>query len=115
MEIANKPLKPLVWVGCEIKSPPFSKKARIKAGELLAIIQCGLPTRMPHFRPMPSIGPQCLGLRVSDARCTWRIVCCIHDDEIAVLDVFQKKTNATPKLAIERCKQRLQTYKRTTD
>jgi phage-related protein len=113
MEIQRIPLKPIVWVRCEIKTPPFSERARIKAGELLAIIQVGAPTKMPHFRPMPSIGTRCLEIRVSDGNCIWRIVCFMNDNEIAVLDVFQKKTNATPKSIIERCKKRLLTYKRT--
>jgi phage-related protein len=69
---------------------------------------------MPHLRPMPVIGPRCHELRIQDAETgsTWRIVYRADVDEIVVVDVFAKKTKATPKQAIERCKQRLRDWDR---
>jgi phage-related protein len=41
---------------------------------------------------------------------TWRIVYRADPAEIVVVDVFAKKTQATPKQVIERCKMRLHTW-----
>lgn len=65
--------KPLAWLAGEIKTPPFSKRARQESGFLLGCLQDGVPLAMPHARPMPSIGPGCLELRVKDAGAEWRI------------------------------------------
>src|SRR4051794_12960356 len=58
MSTADEGPKPLVWLAGEIKTPPFSVEARIEAGELLRRLQDGELLRMPHSRPMPSIGPR---------------------------------------------------------
>ena len=49
---------------------------------------------MPHARPMPSIGPGVLELRITDGSTNgeWRIVLKAERDVIAVLHFFQKKT-----------------------
>ena len=52
---------------------------------------------MPHSRPMPNIGPRCHELRINDEKKRWRIVYRIDDDAIVVLDVFEKKTQKTPR------------------
>jgi phage-related protein len=61
---------------------------------------------------MPSIGPRVHELRIQDSstNTTWRIVYRADPGEIVVLDVFAKKTQTTPKLVIERCKQRLRVW-----
>lgn len=71
---------------------------------------------MPHSRPMPVIGPRCHELRVLDAETgnTWRVMYCVDDDAIVVLEVFAKKTQATPKQAIELCQKRLRAYRERT-
>jgi len=102
--------KPLAWLQGEIKTPPLSKSARVEAGYLLRRLQQGEVLRMPHSRPMPSIGPRCHELRIQDAGTSWRIVYRIDGDAIVVLDVFSKKTAATPKVVIEACKRRLKEY-----
>ena len=51
--------KPLVWLHGEIKTPPFSRNARIEAGTLLRRLQEGDSIGMPLARPMPSVGPAC--------------------------------------------------------
>ncbi len=103
--------KYLVWLHGEVKTPPFSVEARIKAGFLLRRLQKGELLEMPVSRPMPSIGQNCHELRINDKGKTWRIVYHIDFDAIAILEVFAKKTQKTPTEVIDRCKQRLQLYK----
>lgn len=102
--------KPLVWLHGEITTPPFSKSARIEAGYLLRRLQAGENLSMPHSRPMPSIGRRCHELRIVDENTTWRIMYRIDDDAILILEVFQKKTQQTPKNVIDNCKRRIKDY-----
>lgn len=66
---------------------------------------------MPHSRPMPSIGRRCHELRIVDESATWRIVYFADRDAVVILEVFSKKTRATPKRVIETCKSRLALYR----
>ena len=102
--------KPLVWLHGEIKTPPFSKTARIEAGFLLRRLQIGEKLGLPWSRPMPSIGNRCHELRINDENLNWRIIYRIDIDAIVILDVFQKQTQRTPQNVIERCKKRIQVY-----
>lgn len=102
--------KPLVWLQTEIKTPPFSKDARIEAGALLRRLQRGDLLSLPHSRPMPSVGTHCHELRIVDHDYTWRIVYRLDADAIVIADVFSKKTRRTPAAVIERCKARLRRY-----
>ena len=102
--------KPLAWLHGEVKSPPLSNAARLEVGYLLRRLQQGTALGMPRFRPMPTIGPRCHELRIEDGVTTWRIVYLVAPDAIVILDVFQKKTQSTPKAVIEACKRRLKEY-----
>jgi phage-related protein len=102
--------KPLVWLHGEVKTPPFSKEARIEAGYLLRRLQHGDNLGMPHSRPMPTIGPSCNELRIADKGRTWRIIYRIDADAIVILEVFSKTTSKTPKRVVEVCKRRLRDY-----
>lgn len=102
--------KPLVWLHGEVKTPPFSREARIEAGTLLRRLQCGEGIGLPHSRPMPSIGRRCHELRIPDENVTWRVVYRIDDDAIVIGEVFAKKTNQTPKQVIDVCQRRLAKY-----
>ncbi|HEX7151366.1 MAG TPA: type II toxin-antitoxin system RelE/ParE family toxin [Thermoanaerobaculia bacterium] len=102
--------KPLVWLHGEVKTPPFSRAARVEAGFLLRRLQKGELIEMPASRPMPAIGPSCHELRVDDGGVTWRIVYFIDDDAIVILDVFKKKSRATPKQVIDVTRKRLRAY-----
>ena len=102
--------KPLVWFHGEVKSPPFSKEARLETGYLLRLLQRGESIGMPHSRPMPSIGPRCHELRVTDKNANWRILYRIDSDAILLIEVFSKKSGQTPKHIIDVCKQRLKDY-----
>lgn len=59
---------------------------------------------------MPSIGRRCRELRIPDKKNTWRIILRIDEDAIVVLEVFSKKTRATPKSVMDTCKKRIQRY-----
>lgn len=90
----------------------MSEGARLEAGYLLRRLQKGEVLSLPHSRPMPSIGPRVHELRIQDptTRSTWRLVYRADAAEVLVVDVFAKKTQATPKQVIARCKQRLRVW-----
>jgi phage-related protein len=102
--------KPLAWLHGEIKTPPLSTLARIEVGYLLRQLQTGVKLSLPHSRPMPSIGPRCHELRVSDENGTWRIIYRLDSDAILILEVFEKKSRKTPMKVIENCKRRIKLY-----
>jgi len=95
--------KPLAWLHGEIKTPPFSRAARMEAGYLLRLLQKGQAVGMPQSRPMPVVGPRCHELRV-------RIVYRLDSDAVVILEVFTKKTRTTPKTVIDACTRRLREY-----
>jgi phage-related protein len=102
--------KPLVWLRGEVKTPPFSAEARVEAGFLLRRLQKGESLGLPQSRPMSSIGSRCHELRVNDENQTWRIVYHVAKDAVVILDVFSKRTAATPKEVLMNCKRRLTAY-----
>jgi phage-related protein len=102
--------KPLAWLHGEVKTPPFTLNARLEAGLLLRRIQFGEKLSLPHSRPMPSIGTRCHELRINDEQVTWRIVYRIDVDAVLILEVFDKKTPATPKWVVDICKKRIRSY-----
>jgi phage-related protein len=106
----KKEEKPLIWLHGEIKTPPLSSAARIKAGYLLRKLQMGEQLSLPHSRPMPSIGSRCHELRIDDQNKTWRVVYRTDNDAIVILEVFEKKGKKTPKEVIENCRRRIRLY-----
>ena len=94
----------------EIKTPPMSEAARRETGFLLRRLQQGERLTLPHSRPMPDIGPRCHELRVNDENKTWRIIYRMDDDAIVIADVFEKKTQKTPRQVIANCQRRLRLY-----
>jgi phage-related protein len=106
----KRPSKPLAWLEGEIKSPPFSREARVEAGYMLRRLQEGENLGMPQSRPMPAIGPRCHELRITDASVKWRIVYRVDEDAIVIAEVFRKKTRTTPKNVLEICRDRLRRY-----
>lgn len=103
--------KPLVWLAGEVKTPPFSKEARVEAGQLLRKLQRGEALGMPHARPMPGVGRRCSELRVRDRDLNWRILVHVEDDAVVILDVFAKKGRTTPGKVLENCRVRLRRYR----
>ena len=106
--------KPLVWLHGEIKTPPFSKEARVEAGTLLRQLQEGELLGLPASRPMPSIGRRCHELHMHNENRNWRIAYRVDDDAIVIAEVFPKTTQQTPKRVIDTCKRRLVLYDNTT-
>lgn len=102
--------KPVVWLGGEVKTPPFSQQARMEAGFLLRRVQRGENPSMPHARPMPRVGRRCLELRIRDEKKNWRIMVRVDEDAVIVAEVFEKKTRATPANVITACRDRLRRY-----
>src|SRR4051812_35537223 len=110
MSTAERAPTPLVWLHGEIKTPPFSRAARLEAGTLLRRLQDGESLGMPHSRPMPSIGPRCHELRVRAEDQNWRIISRLDADAVVIVAVFAKATRQTPKHVIDACQRRLRTY-----
>ena len=104
--------KPLVWIKGEVKTPPFSREARIEAGFLLRQLQAGEKIAMPQSRPIKQIETGCHELRITDKKTEWRIVYAIESDCIVILDIFEKKTEKTPKNIIAKCKERIVAFRK---
>ena len=104
--------KPLVWLRGAVTTPPFGQAARVEAGFLLRRLQRGESLALPHSRPMPDVGPACHELRIVDRSVTWRIMYHMAADAIVILDVFAKKSAATPKTIIAECRKRLAEFQR---
>lgn len=102
--------KPLVWLHGEVKTPPFSKKARLETGILLRLLQRGELIGLPRSRPMPTVARRCHELRINDRNVSWRMIYRIDTDAIVLLDVFNKKTSRTPRRIVDLCKKRLREY-----
>lgn len=102
--------KDLVWIKSKVKSPPFSKEARIEAGFLLRLLQNGSLLGLPCSRPMPIIGKRCHELRIIDKDQTWRIIYRIDNDAIILTNVFAKKTQKMPQQIIVSARKRLREY-----
>lgn len=102
--------KPLVWLEGEIKTPPFTKSARIEAGVLLRRLQRGESLSLPHSRPMPIVGPRCHELRIPDDTKNWRIFYHVDADAVVILEVHHKTTQKTPDHVLLTCRRRLKLY-----
>lgn len=98
--------RPLAWLHGEVRTPPFSRPARVEAGYLLRRLQRGERLGMPESRPMPVIGPRCHELRIADGPVEWRIVYRVDPDAVVVAEVFKKKTAKTPRAVIDVCRDR---------
>lgn len=102
--------KPLVWLHGEVKTPPLSPEARVEAGFLLRRLQNDERLALPQSRPMTSLCAKCHELRINDRDKTWRIVYRLDDDAVVILEVFEKKTQKTPKSILDACRRRLILY-----
>ena len=102
--------KDLVWLHGQVKTPPFTREARLEVGFLLRHLQQGGSLSMPKSRPMPNIGANCHELRVQDENKTWRIIYRIDHDAIVIVEVFSKTTQETPQSVIRTCQERLSDY-----
>ena len=104
----------MVWLHGEVKTPPFTAAARLKAGVLLRRLQRGDKLALPHVRPMPVLGARCAELRIPDATVTWRILYRLDADAVVIAAIFAKKTQATPATMLATAKARLRNYDEIT-
>jgi phage-related protein len=81
--LASRDGKVLVWLRGEIMTPPFSTETRREAGFLLRQLQQGV---------------------------IWRIIYRVEPDAIVILDVYSKKSQATPNAVIQQSRARLAQY-----
>ena len=51
---------------------------------------------------------------MQDADSTWRIIYRVDTDAVIIVEVFAKKTHATPKAVIDACRRRLKSYDEIT-
>jgi phage-related protein len=109
--------KPLAWLAGEIKTPPLSSEARQEAGVLLRRLQRGEILSLPESRPMSTVGPRCHELRIDDVeqKKEWRVMYYVGRNAIAILEVFQKTTRATPKHVIAACRRRLADFRKVDE
>jgi phage-related protein len=103
-------VKPLAWLHGEVKTPPFSRAARLEAGELLRRLQEGESLGLPHSRPMPDVGPGCHELRVADEKTAHRLFYAVRPDAIVILGVVTKKSRRTPGNILKICSARLRRF-----
>ena len=96
-----------MWLRGEVKTPPFSRRARRDVGAALRLIQDGHALSMPLSRPMPSVGARCHELRITDEKREWRILYRVDARELVIIDVFVKKQMKTAKHIVDGAKQRL--------
>jgi phage-related protein len=113
LEAMDSSERPIVWLHGDVKSPPFSKEARIQAGFLLRLLQEGDSLKMPWSRPIPDIGARCQELRIDDKGRSWRIIYRADAAAILIAEVFEKKTPKTPKHVIDVCRRRIRDYDST--
>jgi phage-related protein len=99
----------------EIKTPPFSTAARLEAGILLRRLQEGESIGLPQSRSMAVIDANCHELRIQDRAATWRVVYGLERDAVVILEVFSKKSRATPKRVIDAARRRLREYRATVE
>jgi phage-related protein len=59
---------------------------------------------------MPAIGSNCHELRVVDEAVSWRILYALTSDAVVILEVFEKKSRATPKQVLDVAKRRWKRY-----
>lgn len=90
----------------EMREMPLTIRKRL--GRLLEELQRGQSLKMPHSRPMPIVGSGVEELRVKDESGQYRaFITRKSKDGIVVLHVFGKKSQQTPRGAIELARRRL--------
>jgi phage-related protein len=107
----EKRSRPLRWLHGEIKTPPFSAKARKEAGDILRYLQDGKSVKYPHIEALAkTVGPRCGAVRVKDEAHEWRIMYRLDSDRLLIVEVYAKKSRSIPDEVIARCKKRLKIY-----
>ena len=82
--------KDLVWLHGQVKTPPFTREARLEVGFLLRHLQQGGSLLMPKSLPMPNIGANGHELRLQYDNKTWSIFYTVHQHSIVRSESFVK-------------------------
>ena len=86
----------------------FPEDVRRELGKAIFDLQRGEALGMPLSRPMPSIAPGVVELRIRDRGGIYRAFCYMNSPRgILVFHAFVKKTRATPKQEVDLGKKRL--------
>lgn len=104
--MSTGPTKDVVFLA-GVNAPPLTRETQREIGFQLRQLQDGALLSLPISRPMSAIGPRVHELRLSDESGEWRVVYRIDPEEIIVVEVFKKTTQATPNRIIELCQARL--------
>jgi phage-related protein len=88
----------------------FFNRGTIGGRFFIKKLQKGENLSLPQSRPMPIVGKRCHEIRIKDENRTWRIIYRNDNDAIILLEIFNKKTQQTPKYIIEICKKRIKDY-----
>lgn len=81
-------------------------------GQTIFDLQKGVRIGMPLLRPMPGVGAGVVELRLKDSEKIYRIFCLTnHPKAVLVFHAFIKKTQQTPKHAMELGQKRLKELK----
>lgn len=102
----NSTMKPIKFLGDSLKIlRKFPDEVKKEAGYQLEKVQCG---EQPNdFKPLPSVGKGVEEIRIWEEGGTYRVIYTarVHKT-VYVLHVFQKKTQATSKQALDIAKTR---------
>ncbi len=99
-----------------------------RVGEDAAVLSCCLPRGRSPATPFAArrfaqhavcathanARSRCGELRIPDATLTWRILCRLDPDAVVIVDVFDKKTPATPATILATGRERLRRYDQVT-
>ena len=103
--------KNLEWVGRSLHDiRDFPEDARREAGHQLNLVQLGFEP--DDYRPMPSVGPGVVEIRIHTETEHRVFYVTKHGDTVFVLHAFQKTTRQTSKHDIEVGKERLKEVRR---
>ncbi len=99
-----------------LKTPPLSADARERAGYVLRQVQAGSDpdtTKVKEYKPFTDIGTGCYQISLDDNESSrsWRILYWVSTNAIYILDVYEKRQQATPDAVKKRCKDRLKKIK----
>jgi phage-related protein len=99
-------MKPISFLGSSrLDIRGFPDDARRQIGIQLDRLQRGLDPK--DWKPMKTVGPNVRELRVREPSGAFRVIyIATFDDAVYVLHAFQKKTEATSKLDLERASKR---------
>lgn len=102
----NRVMRPVRFLGDSLKClRDFPDDARHDAGYQLDRVQRG--EQPDDFKPMPSIGKGVEEIRISEPSGAYRVIYLARRAEaVYVLHAFQKKTQATPKKALDIARRR---------